>query len=288
MRRLALLLLLCPLALAAQQVTNGSFEANPPTGTYNYGTPTGWTCPNVGGGHGLFNPTSAQVSSGVDGKTTIWVNAGSNCSQDAGPTVAATNYSLTVSVGSQTGFSGAYTVSYAGCSTSGTTQQGSLSPVTLPCPEPSGELVITLAATSGQVIFDNVVLTSTPSVILPPVTLNLTTKVVFCKTCDRTDDTPAQGSLVFSQNGSTNAFTFASDGSVSVNATFDMSKDPVVFTVYLTDANGNAATGSGWTWSIPRASFSAGVSTLGTLSFGGVAFTINTDGSVSFAGFLPA
>ena len=235
----------------------------------------------------MQNPTPSQLNSGVDGKTVLWVNTGAGCTQDVGPATAQTNYSLTVNIGSQVGFAGAYTLSYCGCSVSGTTKQGILAPVTLPCPSPSGEIVISLATTSGQVIFDNVILTSTPSVVIPPVTLNLTTKVVFCTKCDRTDDSPAQGSLVFSQNGNTNAFNFASDGSISVNVTFDMSKDPVVFSVFLQKANGSTY------WrrldvEIPRASFSAGVQTLGTLSFGGVAFTMNSDGSVSFAGFLPA
>jgi hypothetical protein len=141
---------------------------------------------------------------------------------------------------------------------------------------------------SGAVNFTEGIVALKP--VLPasaPVTLNLTTKVVFCVKCDRTDDTPAQGSLAFAQNGFTNAFTFASDGSVSVNVTFLMTTDPVVFTVFYQNASGQQAKGAGWTWSIPRASFSAGVATLGTLSFGGVAFTLNSDGSISFAGFLP-
>lgn len=267
-------------------VTNPSFEANPPNGSYNFSSPTGWPC--IGPTFGMFNPTSTQVTGGLVGNTVLWENTGAGCTQDVGPTVAATNYSLTVNIGSQVGFAGGYTLSYAGCSVSGTTSQGILAPITLPCPAPTGELIISLAATSGQVLFDNVVLTSTPSVVLPPVTLNLTTKIVFCTVCDRTDDTPAQGSLAFSQSGNSTTFPFASDGSIAVNVTFSMNADPVDFTVFLMNANGQQATGSGWEWKIPRASFSAGVATLGTLSFGGVAFTLNSDGSVSFAGFLPA
>lgn len=281
---IALLLFASP--AFAQTVTNPSFEANPPTGNYNiYVCPQAWTC--VAQYYGMQNSTPAQVASGINGNTVAWVQGGS-ITQDIGPAVAATNYSLTVSVGSQVGFYGNYTISYGGCTVSGTTTVGSLVPVTLPCPAPTGELIISLATTSGQVLFDNVTLTSTPSVILAPVTLNLTTKIVFCVTCDRTDDTPAQGSLAFSQNGNSTTFPFASDGSIAVNVTFSMNADPVDFTVFLMNASGQQATGSGWEWKIPRASFSAGVATLGTLSFGGIAFTLNSDGSVSFAGFLPA
>jgi hypothetical protein len=122
----------------------------------------------------------------------------------------------------------------------------------------------------------------------PPLTLNLATKIVFCVKCDRTDDSPAQGALFFQQGTANSSFSFAADGSVTVNLSISMASDPVIFSVFLQNVNGQEATGAGWTWSIPRASLSAGVATLGTLSFGGIAFTLNSDGSVSFAGFLPA
>jgi len=120
-----------------------------------------------------------------------------------------------------------------------------------------------------------------------PLNFNLTTKLVSCVKCDRTDDSPLQGSIVFAQGQVSNAFSFAADGTVSVNVSINMTADPVVFSVFLDDANGNQVTGSGWQWSVPRSSLSAGVATLGTLKFGGLAFTRNADGSVSFAGFLP-
>jgi hypothetical protein len=220
---LALALFASP--LAAQTVTNGSFENYPgpaigaPPQNWNTAAATGWTCPNVGGGHGLQVPTAAQVASGIDGKTAMWLNTGSNCFQDVGPTVAQTNYSLMVSVGSQVGFSGAYTVSYAGCSTSGTTQQGSLSPVTLPCPTPTGELVITLASTSGQVIFDNVILTSTP--VTPPTfdTLTFGVALVNCTKCDATDNVPLASASIY-QGAS---FSLTQDGQNVCSATFNAS-----------------------------------------------------------------
>lgn len=126
--------------------------------------------------------------------------------------------------------------------------------------------------------------TSAPS---PPLTLNIATKIVTCVKCDRTDDTPAQGSLVFQQGSLSNAFTFAADGSIAINASINMQFDPVTFSVLLVNATGQQVNGSGWQWSVPRANLSAGIATLGTLSFGGLAFKINSDGSVSFAGFLP-
>jgi hypothetical protein len=207
--------------LAAQTITNPSFETSPlpigaPPNNWNTAAPTGWTCPNVGGGHGLQNPTPAQVSSGVDGKTVLWVNAGSNCSQDAGAAATATNYSVTVNVGSQVGFSGAYTVSYAGCSTSGTTQQGALTPITLPCPVPTGELIITLASTSGQVIFDNVILASAP--VTPPTFDTLTFGVALAK-CDATDNVPLASASIY-QGAS---FSLTQDGQNVCSATFNAS-----------------------------------------------------------------
>lgn len=189
---LGIALALFTLPLSAQTVMNSSFEANAPTGNYNFAAPTGWTCPNIGGGRGMQNPTAAQVGSGIDGNTVIWVNAGAGCSQDVGPAVAATNYSLVVSVGSQNGFTGGYTIAYGGCSVSGTTKQGSLLPVTLPCPTPTGELVISLSTTSGQVLFDNVVLTSTSAVPPPPPVFQTTSfgaQLVNCVICDGTDYT---------------------------------------------------------------------------------------------------
>jgi len=171
--------ILVPLGYGQQvPIINPSFEANPPTGNYNYGTPTGWTCPNVGGGHGMQNPTPAQLSSGIKGNTVVWINGGAFCTQDSGPADPTKNYSLTVSVGSQSGYGGAYTVSYAGCSVSGTAsyaQSGSLVPITLPCPTPTGELIISLASTNGQAIFDNVTLTATPNVPPPPPLQNIVT-----------------------------------------------------------------------------------------------------------------
>jgi hypothetical protein len=120
-----------------------------------------------------------------------------------------------------------------------------------------------------------------------PLTLNLTTKLVSCVKCDRTDDSPLQGSLIFQQNGVSNIFPLAADGSISVNVNIAMTVDPVSFTVLYQNASGSQVKGGGWTWIVPRASLAAGIKTLNTFSFGGIAFTINGDGSVSFAGFLP-
>jgi hypothetical protein len=157
MKRLLLILLLAG-SLSAQTIQNPSFELSPPTSpNWNYGPVPNWQC--TGGQLGLFSPTASQVHSGVTGLTTLWLNAGTACTQDAGPVAANTSYLLTVSVGSQIGFNGSYTLSYAGCSVSGTTGQGILVPVTLACPNATGELLISLSTTSGQVLFDNLSLT---------------------------------------------------------------------------------------------------------------------------------
>jgi hypothetical protein len=124
--------------------------------------------------------------------------------------------------------------------------------------------------------------------VLPPLTLNLLTKLVTCVKCDRTDDTPVQGTLVFEQGTNSQTVGINSDGSINLSLNISMASDPVAFTIFLENPNGTQVNGSGWSWSVPRASLAAGVATLGTLSFGGLAFTVNANGSVSFAGFLPA
>jgi len=194
----------------------------------------------------MQNPTPAQLASGVDGNTVLWLNEGSNCSQDVGPAAAQTNYSLAVNVGSQTGFSGAYTISYAGCSTSGTTQQGSLTPVTLPCPTPSGELVVTVTSTSGQVIFDKVVLTATPVVPIPPQqSINFT----FAGVLQWSDGTPIAGSVLVEEwnivNGSVwntlGTMTPDSAGNVGGTTAFSTNfADMPTIRFSLMDASGNS------------------------------------------------
>jgi hypothetical protein len=160
MRSLILVvLLLCASSAFAQTtvpVQNGSFTANPPAGNYNYSCPTGWTC--KGSYFGMQNPTSAQIPGIASGTTTLWLQNAA-ATQDIGPTVANTNYSLSVTVGSQAGFSGNYTISYAGCTILGSTISGIVQPVTLPCSSPTGEIVISLASTQGQIQFTNVSLT---------------------------------------------------------------------------------------------------------------------------------
>lgn len=162
------LFLIGSLSVRAQtpvSIVNPSFEANPPAGNYNINVcPQAWTC--QGQYYGMQNSTPAQVASGIDGKTVAWLQNGS-ITQDVGPSAANTSYSVTVMIGSQNGFYGNYTVSYAGCSISGATTVGSLVPITLPCPTPTGELIISLTATNGQVLFDNVLLTAQSTV--PPI-----------------------------------------------------------------------------------------------------------------------
>jgi hypothetical protein len=145
----------------------------------------------------------------------------------------------------------------------------------------------TLTATFGSLATKSV-LAYKLAVAQAPLTLNIATKLVSCVKCDRTDDTPLSGSLVFLQNNASQTFALALDGTINLNVSISMVTDPVVFTVFYQTTNGNQATGGGWSWSVPRASLTAGVATLGQLSFGGIAFTLNSDGSVSFAGFLPA
>lgn len=219
-------------------VTNGSFEVNPPNGSYNYGAPTGWKC--IGPSYGMQNPTPSQLSSGVDGKTVLWVNTGTTCSQDVGPTASGVNYSLTVSIGSQGGFTGAYTLSYAGCTVSGSTTSGSLVPVTLPCAA-SGEIVISLTTTSGQVIFDNVTLTTTSAVPLQSKNFSFSGQLLW------DDTTPIQGTLQVQQYDNiqkvwNNIGTLTPDAQGNISSTVTLMTtfaDIVQFNFTLLDANGN-------------------------------------------------
>lgn len=105
----SLIFALPTLAQTPVTVQNPSFTANPPAGNYNeYVPPIGWTC--TGQYWGMQNPTAAQAPGLPSGTTTAWTQNGV-CTQDVGPVAANTNYLLTVSVGSQSGYSGAYTLS---------------------------------------------------------------------------------------------------------------------------------------------------------------------------------
>lgn len=313
MKKFVLLLALftAPVLMAQTQVSivNPSFEVSPNVpnaspgegGPWGYAPIGGWTA--TGGQSGLWQPdtSSCGYTSVPNGSTVLW-NDGATVSQVLTvPAQANSIYTVTVYVGHRgCEPTNSYTITLSAgttvlCSWTGSNSSipadtfvAEMNTCTTTGTPPTGNLTISLASGGTEVDFDNVSISvSLLGPALPPLNLNIATKVVFCKVCDRTDDTPAQGSIAFIQGPVTNSFNFAADGSVAVNVSFDMSHDPVVFTTVLQNASGQQATGSGWTWSLPRESLSSGVSTLGTLSFGGLAFTVNADGTLGFAGFLP-
>lgn len=188
----------------------------------------------------MQNPVPSQLSSGLDGKTVLWMNTGAMCSQDVGPAASGTNYTLTVMVGSQAGFSGNYTVSLGSCTVSGTATVGSLVGVALPCAAP-GELNIALSTTSGQVIFDNVTLITTSAVPLQSKNFSFSGALLW------DDTTPIQGTINVQQYDAIHKVwndigTFTPDASGNINSTATIMTtfaDVVQFQFTLLDANGN-------------------------------------------------
>lgn len=294
MRRLALLLLFAS-PLVAQTVTNGSFEASPPTGNYDYRCPQGWTC--KGQYWGMQNPTVAQLPVVPDGKTVLWMQ-GATATQDLGPSDTTKNYTLTYFVGSQSSFPApkSYSVSLGiPCTTSGAgpTTAGVMVQQTLTCTG-TGELLLTLTAGGSQAMFDNVVLTSTPTG--PPQLINVTINAAglfWCAAkCDGTDNTPIAGSVLISQQKTSAAFGINPDGSVSVNGAIDVSVNPVTFTFTLLDANNTPVPGISLTWQVPNSYLQSTPGfLLGTLPIPPLMLLKGTDASgnpiVTFKGFVP-
>jgi len=165
-------------AQTAVPINNPSFEIGLPTNpNWNFFPISGWTCTGTGG---EFAPTSSQVSSGKTGLSVLWVDGGASCSQDVGPIIPNAIYTLTYSVGGQPqyGVPSGYSVSLGlpGCTLSGNppTTVGVLVVQTLTCTAgASGELIITLANSGTQVLFDNLNLAFTSTVVLPTVTLGI-------------------------------------------------------------------------------------------------------------------
>jgi hypothetical protein len=309
MKRLALLLLLASPAFAQTPVAiqNANFQA-----------PVMFTAFDAAGDQWVPNAVPGWTigpGPGVPGTFAGIVNLVSACgapaqmlysndpavTQDLGPAQAGT-YSFSVDVcnrGDGVGAAATYTISLldgttALCSEVGLNSShpaGQFTTLAQSCPDaaPAEHLIVSLGCSGPQCNFGSVAVTFTTAGPPPaPLTLNIATKLVSCVKCDRTDDTPLSGSLVFLQNNASQTFALASDGTINLNVSISMVTDPVTFTVFYQTASGNQAKGAGWTWTVPRASLTAGVATLGQFSFGGIAFTLNSDGSVSFAGFLPA
>lgn len=175
------LLLISPLPAMGQTpvaIQNPSFEVGAPAGSPNWNlTVPGWNC---SGNYGEFAPTPAQVKSGVDQTSTLWLNSGALCSQDLGPVVPNATYNLTYSVGAQTPQYGpptGYSASLGmpNCTPMTVTPtSGALTAQALTCKSSaSGELILTLSNTGGQALFDNLVLTVTPSGPPPPLVFTI-------------------------------------------------------------------------------------------------------------------
>jgi hypothetical protein len=233
MRRLVLLLILAS-PLAAQTVTNGSFEANPPAGNYNYACPQMWTC--NGQYWGMQNPTLSQLPVIPDGKTVLWMQ-NATAAQDLGPADPKVNYTLTYFVGSQASFPipkvyGA-SLGAISCTQTGAIPliAGAMVQQTMTCTG-TGELVLTLLAGPSQVMFDNVVLTATP--IAPPVfdTLTFGIQLVNCSKCDGSDNIQLVAGNIFS--GATLKLT--QDGQNVCSAIFSSSQATCTGPVNVTPA----------------------------------------------------
>lgn len=259
LRRIAPLLLLWAMPLAAQTVTNGSFETLAPlsNGTWGNGNVPNWTTQGAGG---LWQPgtPSAAYSALPDGKQVLWLGAGS-ASQDSGqPGAANTNYLLTAFVGYRLDYQrpSNYTISLAVnggifCTTGGNNSAippGTWLAVKLPCPmggvPTSGNLSVILSSDGGQVNFDNVTLTSTPNTPPTLTMLNLNVKILLCTVCNDgtngpTDDSPFNGSGSIAQtNGPTQTFQVV-NGAMSINSGWDFGQpDPLEFTFTLSNSVG--------------------------------------------------
>jgi len=158
--------------MGALVVQNPSFEdptgplIQSSVGPWNYGPILGWYQPPATGS-GLWRPAADTVSV-PDGRTVLWINAGSTVLQDLGKTPAKI-YKLTVSVGIRVG-NPTWTISLRSgdtvlCATSGnasSTPTDSFATQTVACSVPVGDLTIHFEAKGdGQVLLDKVGLTST-------------------------------------------------------------------------------------------------------------------------------
>ena len=254
MKRLLFLLLLAS-AAEAQTVVNPSFETAPvPTGTWNSGVVPGWKL--VGNG-GLWQPLGVLLPV-ADGPTIAWLNVGT-LTQDLGVAPRLnTTYKLTIQIGHRTdGLTGAYEIALtdagaAFCSTSAnssTIPSGTFAPVSISCPigasQPVGNLGIMIAGQSGQVDFDNVVLTATPNLVPQIQTFALNAHLRYCSACDGSDDSTTglnvlAGSQiqVFQGMASEGLYTLNATGDVTGTAGLTMNTGPIVLNVVVLSPTG--------------------------------------------------
>jgi hypothetical protein len=263
MRKLFLSLLLAS-PLAAQTpvtIVNPSFEDSPPTGTYDYTCPPGWTC--TGTAKGRIIPSATPV----DGKLVLWMqNASAVQDLAIAPTVN-TTYTLKFSVGSQSNFPVPTiysanlligTTIIPGCSAGGAalTARGTLVQQTLTCTIGSavpvvGNLFVSLTSGANQTTFDNITLTSVSSI--PPnfVTFKFPVHFKTCAICDKTDDSTSQmgifsGAVInLSQDGvAICSGTVNTNGDFSCSGPVNVTPAFVNITLGVFDASGNAITPS--------------------------------------------
>jgi len=263
MRKLFLSLLLASPLMAQTPVTivNPSFEDSPPTGTYDYLAPPGWTC--TGTARGRIVPAATPV----DGKLVLWMQS-AGCTQDLAIVPAInTTYTLKFSVGSQSNFPipTVYsanlligTTLIPGCSAGGTalTVRGTLVQQTLSCTigtavPVAGNLFVSLTSGANQTIFDNITITSVSSI--PPnfATFTFPVRFMLCAKCDKTDDSTRDmgifsgAVLNLSQDGAAICSgTVNTNGEFSCSGPVNITPAFVNVTLGVSDASGNAITPS--------------------------------------------